>query len=60
MEKSEARKQLKKYRGYMIELKRLSSLQKINFKTFMVNSIIVETKIAELEVIINECNKKRI
>jgi hypothetical protein len=60
MEKSEARKQLKKYRGYMIELKRLNSLQKINYKTFMVNSIIIETKITEFEENINECNKKRI
>jgi hypothetical protein len=60
MEKSEARKQLKKYRGYMIELKRLNNLRKIDYKTFMVNSIIVETKIAELEESINECNKKRL
>lgn len=54
MEKNEARKQLKKYRGYIIELKRLNSLQKINYKTFVVNYVILETKIQELEEDINE------
>ncbi len=60
MDKAEKRKELVKLKKDIILLKTLNTQQKINYKTFMINSVMIESKIKDLEEELNECNKKRL